>query len=507
MRHLFTAAVLTCLVFTSYATQRPNILILYADDLGYGDLSCQNPDSKIPTPHLDKLAAEGMRFTDGHSSSGLCTPSRYGLLTGRYHWRKFNDIAREFGSSKFDAARLTLPEMLQASGYRTAAIGKWHLGMGWDAIANDGVATVKALGKNAKTPVAYDWSKPIPDGPTAHGFDTYFGEDVINFPPYTWIENDRVTKAPNLMYDNRELQRAAKLKAGDHSVAGPMVEGWNPYDVLPTVTQKALEFIQQQENAEQPFFLYMAFGAPHNPIVPNDEFDGKSQAGPYGDFVYETDHCIGRILTALDAAGLADNTLVVFTADNGAERYAFARDKAHDHWSSNPFRGVKRDIYEGGHHVPFIVRWPGVTPAGKVSDALVSQVDLMAAFAAMTGFDLPSDQAEDSYNVLPLFKGEETAIRSATVHNTADDQFAMRQGDWVLVNVIDAPRKSDAPSAWAQKHGYASPKSIQGELYNLKTDPGQRHNVSAEHPEKVKTLTALLKKIREQGFSAPRLMK
>ncbi len=497
MKRLTLALILSVLSPALLADEHPNILILYADDLGYGDVASQNPDGKIPTPHLDKLAEQGLRFSDGHSSSGICTPSRYALLTGRHHWRDFHGIVNAFGKSVFPKERLTLPEMLKEQGYRTAAIGKWHLGWDWDAIRQAG----KAKGNHFSD---FDWSKPIPDGPLAHGFDYYFGDTVINFPPYCWIENDKVVDPPDTMMDTKKWKA---IKEGNWECRpGPMFSGWDPYENIPTTTAKAVEYIQAQKGKERPFFLYFAFPSPHAPIIPNDEFDGKSQAGPYGDFVYETDDACGRILAALDKAGLAENTIVIFTADNGPEHYAYARDKKFDHWSAAPFRGLKRDIYEGGHHVPFIVRWPGVIEPGGSSAALVSQIDLMATLAAVVGFELPDDAAEDSHDLLPLLRGEADAVRTSHVHNTAANKYAIRHGDWVL---IDAPNgyQSRVDAAWEKKHNYPADDKQPVELYNLAEDIGQRNNLAAEHPQVVAELKALLAQIREKGHSAPRLAK
>ncbi|NNE93230.1 MAG: arylsulfatase [Verrucomicrobiales bacterium] len=481
----------------------PNILILYADDLGFGDLGCYNPDSKIPTPNLDKLAAEGMRFTDGHSSSGICTPSRYALLTGRHHWRDFHGIVNAFGDSPFKPERLTLPEMLKKKGYTTAAIGKWHLGWNWDAIRKPDAKPIGEGRRKAWGPEAFDWSKSIPNGPLDHGFDYYFGDTVINFPPYCWIENDKVVRAPDTMMDTAKWK---EIKEGNWECRpGPMISDWDPYENIPTTTQKAVEFLQDRKDAESPFFLYFAFPSPHAPIIPNDEFDGKSGAGPYGDFVYETDHACGRILRALEENGLAENTVVVFSADNGPEKYAYARDEKFDHWSAHPLRGLKRDIYEGGHHVPFIVKWPEVTEAGKTSGALVSQIDLMATFAAAIDFELPDkNAAEDSHNLLPLLKGEVDSVRSTHIHNTRENSYAIRHGDWVLVDAKNG-YLSGRNAAWEKKRDYPVDDKLPVELYNLKTDIGQKNNLAAKNPEKVAELKDLLKKIREQGFSAPRL--
>ncbi len=489
--------------------KRPNVLIFYADDLGFGDLGCYYEKSKIPTPNLDQLAKEGVRFTDGHSSSGICTPSRFALLTGRHHWRDFHGIVNAFGKSVFKPERLTLPEMMQEKGYATAAIGKWHLGWDWDAIRKEEVKPKEVQqGKRKKKefgPEAFDWTKSIPDGPLAHGFDYYFGDTVINFPPYCWIENDKVVKAPDTVMDTTKWKT---IKEGNWECRpGPMTSGWDPYENIPETTRKGVEYIRAAAKTEEPFFLYFAYPSPHAPIIPNDEFDGKSGAGPYGDFVHETDDSIGQLLKALKESGQAENTIVIFSADNGPEHYAYARDEKFDHWSAWPFRGLKRDVYEGGHHVPFIVKYPGVTKAGTVNEALVSQIDIMATLASVVEYELPKkNAAEDSHDLLPLLKGEVESVRTSHVHNTYEGSWAFREGDWVLVTGKSGHR-SRVGKDWFAKHGYPKAESKKARLFNLKEDIGQRDDVAAKHAEKVKAMEAALKEVREQGYSAPRLMK
>jgi arylsulfatase A len=478
------------------ATAKPNILILYADDMGYGDLGANNPASRIPTPNLDRLAAEGLRFTDGHSSSGVCTPSRYAMLTGRHHWRDFHGIAGAFDGPVFKPGQLTMPAMLRQQGYATACIGKWHLGMDWDAIRIPG--TPKKTIQHSD----FDWTKKFPGGPVDHGFDYYFGDNVINFPPYAWIENDRLVAPPDTTLTNVP----GKPKEGAWECRpGPARSDWDFYQVLPTLTRKGVEYIQSRKNKAQPFFLYFPLPSPHAPIVPTDAFDGKSKAGAYGDYVAETDDMCGQLLAALRQSGLESNTIVIFSADNGPEFYAYARDERFDHWSAAPFRGLKRDIYEGGHHVPFVIKWPGVTKAGAVTHALMSQVDLMATFAALGNFDLPKNAAEDSFNFAPWLKGEtKTPPRSTMVHNTNAKDYAIRDGDWLLVDAKSGAARRATP-AWDKKHHQPPDDDLPVELYNLKDDIGQRHNLAAGHPEKVAELQALLKKVRDQGHSSPRL--
>jgi len=502
---VFIIVSLLCSNFVVASNTKPNIIILYADDLGMGDLGSFNVNSgkkpKIPTPNLDQLAAQGLSFTDAHSSSGICSPSRYALLTGRYHWRKFHGIVKAFGPSAFDEERLTLPEMLQQKGYTTATIGKWHLGWDWDAIRKVGRP------KNGLEPQDFDWSKPIPDGPLAHGFDYYFGDTVINFPPYVWIENDKVMQVPDTMVDGTLWKnKEGKMKYRK----GPMITGWDPYENIPTTTQKGIAYIKEKAKGDKPFFLYFAYPSPHAPIIPNDEFDNTSKAGPYGDLVVETDDSIGKLLTAIKEAGIEDNTLVIFSSDNGPEHYAYLRDEKFDHWSSGPFRGVKRDIYEGGHRVPMIVRWPQKVPANSKTDELVSQIDVMATLASVVGFELPNDAAEDSYNLLPLWtEKSKNSTRDSLVHNTFKGAYAIRSGDWSLIAHKSGNQNRRMErfnyGVWQKKHGYQSDDNVKGQLFDMKNDSGQRKNLIEQNPKKTKELTQLLQQIRNQGYSAPRI--
>lgn len=490
-----------CVISDLSSTEKHNVLILYADDLGFGDLTCYNTKSKIPTPELDKLAQEGMLFTDGHSSSGVCTPSRYALLTGRFHWRKFYGIVNAYGESVFSPERLTLPEMMQEMGYKTAAIGKWHLGWGWKDYLKPGAQMVQDGQNKRKTygPDAFDWTKPIPNGPNAHGFDYYFGDAVINFPPYTWIENDKVTAIPTVMMDTKTFK---PIKEGHWECrGGPMVEDWDPYENIPVTTQKGVEYIHKMAKDPKPFFLYFAYPSPHAPIIPNDEFDGKSEAGPYGDFIHETDHSIGQLINALKESGQYESTIIIFSADNGPEAYAYSRELKYGHWSSYPLRGLKQDLYEGGHRVPFIIRWPGITENGSINESIVSQVDIMASLASYLGYELPDGQAEDSLNLMPLLAGKKHSVRNEIIHNTWENTgFAIRQGDWVLINektgYVREPKLD-----FDKRHDIRVDADSPVELYNLKEDIGQKINLANKYPKKVSELKKALAKIRKQGMA------
>jgi len=473
----------------------PNIVIIYADDMGFGDLNCQNPTSKIPTPHLDQLAAEGMRFTDAHSSSGICSPSRFALLTGSYHWRRQHDIVNSFGEPFFKDDDYTLPQMLKANGYTTACIGKWHLGWDWE-FKNEPSGEVMQWGKMRKfyRPHDIDWSGPISGGPLDRGFDYYFGDGTINFPPYAWVENDTLVELPtevmeinNIGYETHEGQWEFR--------PGPKVTGWNPYEVLPTLTKKTVEWIHNQDNHE-PFFLYFALPSPHAPIIPNDEFIGKSQAGGYGDFMYQTDWVAGQVLEAIKLAGFEDNTIVIFSSDNGPERYAFDRAEQYAHFSMGNFRGLKRDVWEGGHHVPFILKWPGKVAAGSVSDEVISQVDVMATVGAIINAKMPVNAAPDGYNLTPVLMGKiySSPLRQATIHNTYANIWGLRQDQWLYINQSSGEH-SKMPESFKELREYEDFKT-EGLLFDMKQDPGQRINLYDRFPELVGEMDALLEEYR-----------
>ena len=472
----------------------PNIVILYADDMGVADVSYGDKNAKIQTPNIDRLATGGMTFTDGHSSSGICTPSRFALLTGQHHWRRFHGIVGAFGETVFEPGEYTIAKMFQEKGYRTGCFGKWHLGWDFDAIRKPGVEK-----KDWPKAESYDWTKRFPGGPLERGFDHYFGDGTINFPPYCWIEGDKFVTIPT-----KPVIKSEPLAGAGSFRPGPMAESWNPYDILPTITEKTVEWIGEQSNC-QPFFAYLAFNSPHYPIVPNKEFHGKSKAGYYGDFVVETDAMVGNVLAALEKHGFAENTIVIFSADNGPETHAFERLEKFKQWSSGEFRGLKRDIYEGGHRVPFIVWWPGIVKAGSVSDEVVSQVDFAATFAKLVGYKLRKKDAIDSYNLLPVLKGEDysSPLRTATVQNTFAGKYALRLGDWVLIDAPTGSAKKESPSYLKHFDLEAYGKGHSGLLFNLKEDPRQSKNLYAQHPGKVDKMRALLKRYLAGERCAP----
>ncbi len=486
----WVACIVCGLLPTSFAEDRPNIVILYADDLGYGDLGCYNLESKIPTSNLDALAREGRRFTDAHSSSGICSPSRYALLTGRYHWRKFHAIVNSFGPSVFEADDWTLPEMLRAGGYSTACIGKWHLGWNWDSLRKEGVVPQKQGANTVYRPDDLDWRRPIPEGPCAHGFEYYFGDDVPNFPPYTWIENDRVVTVPTEMY----IPNPRPAEGAPEGRPGPMAPGWRQDQVMPTLTAKAVEWLRQAAADDKPFFLYFPFTSPHAPILPTEDFQGKSQAGPYGDYVAQSDGTVGQILQTLDELGVRESTLVIFASDNGPETYAYERIRTFEHRSAGPLRGLKRDLWEGGHRVPLIIRWPGRVPAGTVCDGLISQIDLFATLAAIVGQSLPPGAAGDSHDQTPLLFGQGESARNSLVHNTNPNHYAIRNGQWLLI-AAPSGSVSKVPDWLVSQEGYDESPQEHG-LYDLAADLGQRRNLAAVQPERVRAMLEQLARVR-----------
>lgn len=494
MKEFIIPLVLLCLSLNLSAAKKPNVVILYADDMGVGDVSYGDKNAKIITPNLDRLAAAGMTFTDGHSSSGICTPSRFAMLTGQHHWRRFHNIVGPFGKTVFKPDDFTIAKMFKKKGYNTACFGKWHLGWDFEAIRKPGVSN-----KDRVKAESYDWSMRFPDGPLDQGFDRYHRDGTINFPPYCWINNDRFETIPT-----KPVIKSTPLAGGGNFRMGPMAEGWNPYAILPTMTVKTVEYIGEQSN-NKPFFIYLAFNSPHYPIVPNKAFHEMSKAGYYGDFVIETDAMVGKVLDALDKHGFSENTIVVFSADNGAEIHAFDRLKEFDQWSSGPLRGVKSDLYEGGHRVPFIVRWPKQIEAGAVSDEVVSQVDLAKTFATVIDYKLQEDEAIDSYNLLPVLKGESYTkpLRKATVQNTHKGKYALRQGDWVLIDTANGAAKKRDKHYLDKFVLEAYPKDNPGLLFNLKNDLRQSKNLYAQYPEKVEQMRALLKRYVDGERCAP----
>lgn len=458
------------------AQDRPNIIYILADDLGYGDVQTLNPErGKIPTPHMDQLRAQGMAFTDCHSNSSVCTPTRYGILTGRYAWRKkAKGVLSGMSGPMIAQKRLTVGELLQQNGYTTAAIGKWHLGMKF----------------NSK-----DYTKPVTDGPLQHGFDYYFGIPAsLDMPPYAYIENDRFTQVASARKSFPSFSYG-KVKTKGPARAGPAAPDFEAVNVLPDLTEKAVEYIGQRSSEEKPFFIYLALPSPHTPVVPSKEWQGKSGMGAYGDFVMQTDWVVGEVMKAVDANGLTENTMIIVTSDNGCAPYVGVKEmEAIGHYPSAQFRGYKTQIWEGGHRVPFLVRWPAKVKAGSESTQLTCVTDLMATCAEILGAEIPDSAGEDSVSILPALLGTDSApLREAVVHHSFRGAFAIRQGDWKL-----ALGSGGGGSKIGDNGDKASPQ-----LYNLKQDIGETNNLAKSNPEVVERLTKLLQQYAVTGRSTP----
>ena len=459
--------------------RKPNIIYILADDMGYGDLACLNRDSKIRTVHLDRLASEGMRFCDAHASSAVCTPSRYSILTGRYNWRSWLKQGVTFGYDRalIEPGRMTVASLLREHGYATACVGKWHLGWTWP--------------KKSDAEEDVDFTRPIPDGPTALGFDYFFGISAsLDMPPYVYIENNRPTAIPDRIVPPGEGQAFWR--------AGPIAPDFRHAEVLPQLTRKALAWIEQSARQAAPFFLYFPLPAPHTPILPAAEFRGKSGTNAYGDFCLQVDDVVGQVTAALERLGLADDTIVVFTADNGCSPMADLEQLAGaGHKPSYVFRGHKADIYEGGHRIPLIVRWPERIRPGSQTDETVGLMDLMATCADLLGARLPENAGEDSVSNLLVWLGSslDRSLREATVHHSIDGSFSIRKGPWKL-------EMCPGSGGWSfPRPGRECEGLPPMQLYNLETDIGERQNICSAHPEIVDELKALLTQYVANGRS------
>jgi arylsulfatase A-like enzyme len=436
----------------------PNIVYILADDLGYGDVQCLNPErGKIATPHLDRLAEQGMRFTDAHSGSSVCTPTRYGILTGRYAWRTRlqSGVFSDYVQPLIAKDRLTVPALLKQHGYHTACIGKWHLGFTIAERGNDSGEE----GPRSGAPLG----SVTNNGPTTRGFDHYFGFHHARMMKSVF-EQDRVTQ---------------------------IVE---PIDLLGRIAEESAGYIQARSQQPQPFFLYVALSAPHSPVVPSADWQGKSELGAYGDFVMETDAAVGRILQSLETAGQLENTLVIVTSDNGCawDAAGVSKLERQGHFPSANLRGYKTDIWDGGHRVPFFVRWPGKVSAGSSSDQLICLTDLMGTVADLVDAELPDTAAEDSVSILPALLGNASQpLREAVVHHSIRGKFAIRQGDWKLCFC--------AGSGGSSKSADKAPL----QLYDMARDQGETTNLAGDHPEVVAKLTALMEQYIAEGRSTP----
>jgi arylsulfatase A-like enzyme len=460
----------------SEPTDSPNIVLILADDLGIGDCGAYNPDSRIPTPNLDRLADEGVRFTDAHSPSAVCTPTRYGVLTGEYAWRTRlkHGVLGGYSRSLIDD-RTTIGELCRRHGYTTACVGKWHLGLG----VYDGSAPH----------VRVDYDEPIDAGPHTEGFEySFIIPASLDMAPYVYIENGALVARPT-----EHVEGSASRRKGGKGFwrAGPIAPGFEFDQVLPTVVDRATKWLETAASGDRPFFLYLPLPAPHTPWVPTEEFHGRTEVGPYGDFVAQVDAVVGAVRETLSRTGALEKTLLIVTSDNGAH-WLPTDIEQYSHRSNARLRGQKADIHEGGHRIPMIVRWPGHAPAGLKSDALIGLQDLFATLGELLG----ADEAElagatDSVSFLTAIRTGKGARRTL-VHHSFDGMFAVRREHWKLIDGLGSG-------------GFTKPKRVEGadpaagQLYDLREDPGEQHDLYDVHPEVVAELERTLNETRAAG--------
>jgi len=462
-------------------TKRPNIIFIFADDMGIGDVA--HTTGKALTPHLDRLAKEGMRFTDAHTSSSVCTPSRYSLLTGRYNWRTrlaksvfFNPYCKPL----IEKDETTVASLLKEKGYHTSCIGKWHLGIGWQMLQNrKKVEGQKGYGWDI------DYSKPAVT-PTSNGFDYFFGITAsLDMPPYVYIENEHAVSIPTV---SKTFYTPNRI--------GPATVDFEANKCLRDFAAKSVAYIDQRAKEDKPFFLYLPLTSPHTPIVPSEKWQGKSSLGPYGDFLMETDWVVGEILKTLDKYDLNENTLVLFSTDNGCSPSADIPDLiSKGHYPNGNLRGHKADIFDGGHRVPFIVRWPAVVKAGSVSDRLTCMTDFIATCAEITGAKLDDASGVDAISFLSSMKKPSyTGDRKTIVHHSINGAFAIREGKWKLA-------LCPGSGGWSEPKGKNTKGLPPVQLYDISNDISETTNLQAKYPEKVKALTDLMQSYVDRGRS------
>ena len=476
----------------------PNILIILADDMGYGDIHALNPESRIPTPALDRLANNGMTFVDGHSPSAVCTPTRYGLLTGRYCWRTRlrRGVLGGYSKPLIERNRPTIATLLKANGYRTGAVGKWHLGMALPMLSGQAADAADWAGDPG-----VDFGGLISDSPIHHGFDSYFGVSAsLDMAPYVFIRDDRFTMQPTLQQQGVPFPHFVR--------DGPRSADFEIDQVLDKLIEESVEFIHQSAQADRPFFLYLPLTAPHKPTQPHARFRGTTQLGEYGDFVAQVDSSVGTVLQAIDDVEVGGHTLVIYASDNGSymHRYDDARKdhvddskvqgfRVEHHRANGPFRGTKADIWEAGHHIPLLVRWPGQVEPQSVCGEPVCLTDLFATVADVIGVDLNNDVAEDSFSLLPMLRGDVVRRGAPVVHHSAGGMFAIRDGDWKLIA---------GNGSGGRQNPKGKPFAKPYQLYDLSSDISESVDVAGKHKDVVERLARILDEIRSNGRSVNR---
>ena len=489
MKKTFFYLLISHLCFIScnqkYDFEKPNIIYVLADDLGYGDIKAFNTNGKINTPNIDQLASEGMIFTDAHSSSSVCTPTRYGILTGRYNWRSKLKKSVLNGTSKalISKKRTTIASLLKNNGYNTGFIGKWHLGWNWslkDSTYYEDRVNLEKI----------DLTNNITHGPNDLGFDYSYGHSgSLDMPPYVYVENEKITgKINRIIEDKGEYSWFRK---------GPTAEDFIHNQVTPHFFNKAHEFIKEKHEEKKPFFLYLPLPSPHTPILPTKDWKGKSGLNEYADFVMQIDHHVGELNDLIEELNISENTMIIFTSDNGCSPEAnFKLLAEKDHYPSGPYRGFKAGIFEGAHRVPFIIKWPKKIIPGSVSEKTICTTDFMGTIADILNVELDDDEGVDSFSMLPLFSKESEVNyrREFTIHHSINGSFAIRKGDFKFIFTNDSGGWS-YPRPWS-KDGEGLPKF---QLYNLKTDPGETKNLYGNFPEIESNLIDLFKKAITNG--------
>ncbi len=474
----------------AYTGPLPNIVYILADDMGYGDIQALNPQGKIETPHLDRLASGGISFSDAHSNSAVCTPTRYGILTGRYCYRSRlkSSVLYGYSESLIEPGRTTIASLLKDRGYQTACIGKWHLGLGWQKKDSAQALFVKRDNWEIDLITNCDYSKPVTAGPNSVGFDySYILPGSLDMAPYVYLENHQVQAPVTEILNAEDSERGVFYRQGE------MVDGFDIHKTLDHFTDKAVEYIAGTASAEQPFFLYFPLTAPHTPWLPSSQFLGKSGAGLYGDFVMHVDFVVGRVLAELEQSGISENTIVVFTSDNGSHWLPDDIDQW-SHRANHVYAGMKSDVWEGGHRVPFLVRWPGQIKGGSESDRLTCTTDWLATCAELTAYPLSETEGEDSYSMLTALLGSagEEPDQRAVIHHSLPGEFSIRSGKWKYIDCKGS-------GGWSSPGEESDPA---GQLYNMEADPGEQQNLYTTMPEKAEALNSLLEQYKLHGSIA-----
>ncbi len=464
---------------------RPNIVIILADDLGYGDLSCLNSASRIKTPFMDQIARQGMVFTSAHSPSAVSSPTRYGILTGEYCFRSplKSGVLTGYSPRLIDAKKTTIAEMIRLAGYQTACIGKWHLGLDW-ARKDSSLPMIIGDPWNRPNTRNIDYSAAVGGGPDANGFDySYIIPSSLDITPYIYLRNGKSIAKVADTISGRDNPRGIFYRSGD------IQEGFKLETVLETLTSEAIGYLKQQSASKSPFLLYFPLTAPHEPWLPSDPYKGKSGAGTYGDFVNQVDDCVGRVLATLEEQHLDKNTIVIVTSDNGSN-WTPEDIKIWNHKGNWIFRGQKSDIWEGGHHIPLLVRWPGKISEGRVSDQLVCLTDFFATFAELTNYKRNQDEGPDSFSFLSVLTGKEPAspLRTSIIHHSISGMFAITSGNWKFID-------GKGSGGWSEK---GRPEDPAGQLYNMKSDPSEKNNLFDQNPDIVRDLKNQLNDIKNR---------